>query len=157
MRDRCLRLLGLCVLKYAIAGLALVLSVLVTGAAEKPASEASDVKHVDPKQAQPLIAEKKVVVLDVRTPEEFKAGHIAGATNINFRAADFEKRVADLDKNKSYLVHCASGGRSTACLPALKKLKVESVYHLDGGINAWKKAGLPVEGVAPEGAPEKSK
>jgi len=157
MRDRCLRLLGLCVLKYAIASLALVLSVLVAGAAEKPASDASDVKHVDPKQAQPLIAEKKVVVLDVRTPEEFKAGHIAGATNINFRAADFEKRVADLDKNKSYLVHCASGGRSTSCLSVLKKLKFESVYHLDGGINAWKKAGLPVKRSEPEGTPEKSK
>ena len=60
------------------------------------------------------LAEKglKVVVLDVRTPKEFKEGHIPGATNIDFTTPDFEKRIGKLDKSKTYLVHCASGGRS---------------------------------------------
>src|SRR5690242_9339142 len=70
-------------------------------------------KHVDPKQAQKLIADKKVIILDIRTPSEFKTGHIAGATNIDFLAQDFERRISLLDTNKAYLVHCASGGRST--------------------------------------------
>ena len=84
-------------------------------------------------------------MLDLQTPAEFKEGHIAGATNIDFRASDFEKRLNQLDKNKAYLIHRASGGRSNKALPMLKKAEIRSVYHLDGGFNDWKKQGLPVE------------
>jgi rhodanese-related sulfurtransferase len=110
-----------------------------------PANGEATVKHVDAKEADALVKSGKVVILDVRTPEEFKAGHIAGATNINFRASDFEQRLSGLDTNKSYLVHCASGGRSTQALPVFKKLHFSSVTHLDGGIKAWEKAGLPLD------------
>ncbi len=105
----------------------------------------TNITHINAERAQKLIAEKKVVVLDIRTPEEFAAGHIAGATNINFRAADFEKTLAALDKNKTYVLHCASGNRSTQSLPTFSKLGFNSVCHLDGGIKAWQKAKLPVE------------
>jgi phage shock protein E len=70
---------------------------------------------------------------------------IAGAKNIDFLAPDFEQRIDTLDKSKSYLVHCASGGRSTHSLALFKKHSFQSVYHLDGGIKAWQKAGLPVD------------
>jgi rhodanese-related sulfurtransferase len=116
--------------------------------AEDPASPkvpAPGIQHVDAKQAQKLVADKKVVVLDIRTPGEFNQGRIAGAKNIDFLAPDFEQRIGELDKNKSYLVHCASGGRSSRSLPLFKKHEFQSVYHLDGGIKAWEKAGLPVE------------
>lgn len=103
------------------------------------------VQHVDAQQAQKLIAQKKVIVLDIRTPGEFKKGRIAGATNIDFLAPDFEQRIQGLDKTKSYLVHCASGGRSSHSLLLFKKHEFQSVYHLDGGIKAWEKAGLPLE------------
>jgi rhodanese-related sulfurtransferase len=105
----------------------------------------TNVTHINAEQAQKLIADKKVVVLDIRTPEEFGAGHIAGATNINFRAADFEKTLAALDKKQTYVLHCASGNRSTQALPTFSKLGFSSVCHLDGGIKAWQKAKLPVE------------
>lgn len=105
----------------------------------------TNVTHVNVEQAKKLIANKNVMVLDIRTPEEFAAGHIAGATNINFRAADFEKAIAALDKNQTYVLHCASGGRSTQSLPTFSKLGFKSVCHLDGGIKAWQKAKLPVE------------
>ena len=114
-------------------------------AADEPNKNSTEVNHVSAKQAEKLVAEKQVVVLDVRTPAEFKEGHISGATNIDFRAPDFEKRIGQLDKSKAYLVHCAAGGRSTQSLPILKKQDVKVVYHLDGGFNAWKKDGLPVE------------
>jgi phage shock protein E len=52
------------------------------------------------------------VVIDVRTPTEFAAGHIAGAQNIDVEAADFASRIASLDKKASYLVYCRSGRRS---------------------------------------------
>jgi rhodanese-related sulfurtransferase len=105
----------------------------------------SVIQHVDAKQAQKLVDEKKVVVLDIRTPGEFSTGRIAGAKNIDFQAPDFEQRIEGLDKSKSYLVHCASGGRSSHSLLLFKKHQFQSVYHLDGGIKAWQKAGLPVE------------
>ena len=114
-------------------------------AAEEPKKADTGVKHVNAKQAQKLVDEKQVVVLDVRTSSEFKGGHISGATNIDFRTPDFEKRIGQLDKSKTYLVHCASGGRSTQSLPILKRQELKSVYHLDGGFNGWKKEGLPVE------------
>ena len=105
----------------------------------------TNVTHINVAEAQKLIADKKVVVLDIRTPEEFAAGHIAGATNINFRAADFEKALTALDKKQTYVLHCASGNRSTQALPTFNKLGFSSVCHLDGGIKAWQKAKLPVE------------
>lgn len=133
------------------ASFAIVLAILCCGAAARAADSSapkapdSIVTHVDSQQANKLIAEKKAVVLDIRTPEEFKAGRIGGATNINFRAADFEQRIAGLDKSKSYIVHCAAGSRSTQSLAIFEKLNFRSIYHLDGGLNAWKKAGLPVQ------------
>ncbi len=110
-----------------------------------PAAAAAEVRHVDAAAADKLIREQKVVILDLRTPEEFKAGHLAGATNLNFSAADFSQQLSRLDKDRTYLIHCASGGRSSAALPTFKKLKFKSIVHLDGGLLAWQKAGKPVE------------
>jgi rhodanese-related sulfurtransferase len=109
-------------------------------AQEKPAA----VEHVNPAEAQKLIAEKEVRVLDLRTPEEFAAGHIADAQNIDFRAPDFEQKIAALEKTPRYVVHCSSGNRSSKALPLLEKHGFEHIYHLDGGFIAWEKAGLPM-------------
>src|SRR5688500_8067423 len=56
---------------------------------------------------------KDVVVLDVRTPEEFKAGRVPGATNVDIQNEQFAERIKSLDKDKTYLVYCRSGRRST--------------------------------------------
>jgi len=115
-------------------------------AADAPLQVAeTSIKHVDAKQAQQLIKDKKLTVLDIRTPSEFNAGRIAGATNIDFMAGDFEERIKGLDKTKDYLVHCAVGGRSSRSLATFKRQRFQSIYHLDGGIKAWEKAGLPLE------------
>jgi len=103
------------------------------------------VKHVDARSAQKLLSQTNLVILDIRTPEEFKSFHIAGATNIDFYGSNFEQRINSLDKSKPYLVHCASGGRSNRSLQIFQKHDFQSIYHLDGGINGWKNAGLPVE------------
>jgi phage shock protein E len=130
-----------------LAGATLGLCFCAAAADEPSTSIKRDagVQHVDPAQAKKLVAEKKVEILDIRTPGEFKSGRIAGAKNIDFQAPDFEQRIEGLDKSKSYLVHCASGGRSTHSLVLFKKHQFQSIYHLDGGIKAWEKAGLPVE------------
>lgn len=101
--------------------------------------------NLHPRQAaQWLETDKNVVVLDVRTPAEYKAGHLKGAVNVDYNAPDFEQQLARLDKAKPYLVHCAVGGRSTKSLPVLQKLGFKNVRHLDGGMQAWQQAGLPM-------------
>lgn len=102
----------------------------------------TSVKNVDPAAAAKLLAsEKKPVVLDLRTPEEYSEGHIAGAKNIDFLASSFSEEAAKLDRKQPYLIHCKSGGRSSKSLAVFKKLGFEQIIHLDGGILAWKEAG----------------
>lgn len=113
--------------------------------ASAPKPDTTKVQHVKAAQAQKLVAGRKVVVLDVRTPGEFHAVRIAGARNIDFRSPDFERKLAALDKEQTYLLHCATGNRSVQALPVFKKLGFKSVVHLDGGIKDWEKAGLPVD------------
>jgi rhodanese-related sulfurtransferase len=113
-----------------------------------PATPANQtiVSNVTPAEAEKLIKDTKgLVVLDIRTPPEFAAGHIAGATNVDYYAAGFAAALAKLDKSKPYLVHCASGSRSTKSLEQFKKLNFQTVYHLDSGMKGWEKAGKPVQ------------
>ena len=109
-------------------------------------AEPEPVKNVAVADAAKVIAERKdVVVLDLRTDEEFTAGHIAGAKNIDFLGSDFAKKIGQLDKSKTYLVHCASGGRSTRSLDTFKSQKFTSILHMNEGFKAWSAAGKPVE------------
>lgn len=102
-------------------------------------------QHLSAQQAaQWLTSNRKVVVLDVRTADEFRAGHLKDAINVDYKAPDFEQHLTKLDPSKSYLLHCALGGRSTKTLPVLQKLGFRDVRHLDGGLQAWQTANLPV-------------
>jgi protein disulfide-isomerase len=92
-----------------------------------------------------MAADKRNVILDVRTATEFKAGHLAGAVNLDVNAPDFEAKAALLDKSKTYLVHCASGGRSVKACESLSRLDFPKLYNLPGGFRAWAQAGKPVE------------
>lgn len=86
-----------------------------------------------------------LVILDIRTPEEFAAGHIAGAINIDYYASDFEARLGELDLDVPYVMYCNSGNRSGNALPLMDSIGFAEVYELDGGIQAWFSAGNPVE------------
>lgn len=122
------------------------LGLATTFAAEPKSPATQGVKNVGVEEFDKLRADKKNVVLDVRTANEFASGHIAGAVNIDWNGPDFEKQVVALDKSKTYLVHCAAGGRSAkACTLMNGKLKFPSCYNLEGGMKAWEKAGKPVE------------
>jgi phage shock protein E len=87
----------------------------------------------------------KVVVLDVRTKKEYREGHIPGSVLIDFNSEEFEKEIAKLDKDKTYLVHCAAGGRSTRACKKMEQLGFKKLFNLEGGMGAWEKAGKPVE------------
>ena len=76
------------------------------------------IRHVSVAEAKQLIeADTDVVVLDVRTGREFRHGHIEGAININYFSWSFRDKVAELDKNLTYVVHCKSGVRSGWAAP----------------------------------------
>ena len=91
-----------------------------------------------------LVEKDGTVVLDVRTPDEYAGGHLAGALNLDVNAADFAARVAQLDKTATYAVYCRSGSRSATALGIMKKAGITEAYHLGGGIGAWTSAGRPV-------------
>src|SRR5687767_13745501 len=80
-------------------------------AQEKAASKKPTIENIKPEKFDALRKSdtNNIVVLDVRTKEEFKQGYIPGSILIDFNEDDFEKQVAKLDKSKTYLVHCAAG------------------------------------------------
>lgn len=86
-----------------------------------------------------------LVILDIRTPEEFAGGHIAGAANLDFYEPDFAANLDALDKDLPYFVYCRSGNRSASAIETMKDLGFTQVYELDGGIVSWAGAGLPIE------------
>lgn len=82
-------------------------------------------------------------ILDVRTPGEFGEGHLQNALNIDWNGASFDAQVSKLDKNRTVFVYCLSGGRSGAAASQLRSIGFKNVLELDGGMMAWRSAGLP--------------
>ena len=87
---------------------------------------------------------KNFVILDVRTPEEYAEGHLANATNVDFKATDFAEKVSKLDKTKTYLVYCRAGHRSASAAEIMKTQAFQTIYNLDGGITQWTTDKNPV-------------
>lgn len=85
------------------------------------------------------------ILVDVRTPEEYAEGHIKDALNINWHDPAFMDEMAKADKNKPVFVYCKSGGRSGQAAEALRGMGFKEVYDLEGGITAWKNAGMKVQ------------
>jgi thioredoxin len=83
-----------------------------------------------------------IQLLDVRTPDEFNDQHIDQATNINWNGADFEQKVAVLDKSKPVYIYCKSGGRSAKAANKLAEMGYTKIYELDGGMMKWNAAGM---------------
>jgi len=87
------------------------------------------------------IADKSIVLVDVRTPSEFASGHISGATNIDFESGSFESDIKKLDKSKVYAVYCRSGNRSGQATALMAKNGFATIFNLEGGIINWQNAG----------------
>jgi rhodanese-related sulfurtransferase len=114
-------------------------------AASVPAAQGPQAsQHLDVTGFAALTATPGTVVLDVRTPEEFSAGHLAGARNLDIRAADFQTRISALDRGSTYAVYCHSGNRSGQALQMMTAAGFTHVTDLSGGITAWAAAGKPV-------------
>ncbi len=116
--------------------------------AKQPAGAAvAAVKDVTPDEAATLMKGKSpVLVVDVRTADEFAEGHIPGAKNADFLGDDFEKQLAALPTDRPLIVHCAAGNRSSKAVAKLSALKNSAqIFHLKSGFNGWKAAGKPIE------------
>lgn len=92
-----------------------------------------------------LINREKAVVVDVRDPAEFAAGHVTGAKSIPL--GELEAKLPGAVKNKALplILVCASGARSGRAVAIAKKLGYEQAQSLGGGLKAWKDANLPIE------------
>lgn len=112
------------------------------------AASGSAVTNVTVGKAQTLMKERAgkadFVILDVRTPEEFAEGHLAGAVNLDVQAQDFEKKFRALDRKKSYLVYCRTGNRSRKATVAMEALGFRAIFHMNEGIVKWKQQNLPL-------------
>jgi len=84
-------------------------------------------------------------LVDVRTPNEYKSGHITNAININYYDQDFSAQISKLNKSKPIYVYCRSGVRSKYSSQILKKLGFKKIYNLKGGILNWNANKLPLK------------
>jgi rhodanese-related sulfurtransferase len=98
---------------------------------------------VNTAEATHLINREDALVLDVRDPGEYGAGHILGAKNVPL------SRIGDAEvakrKDRPVIVYCEGGERSSKAVAALKRQGFARVVNLTGGLRAWQQAGLPVE------------
>jgi rhodanese-related sulfurtransferase len=100
---------------------------------------------VTPAQATHLINREDALVLDVRDPGEYGAGHVLGAKNIPLSRLDQDPAELAKRKEKPLIVYDDAGERSSKAVAALRKLGFARVVNLNGGLKAWQQAGLPVE------------
>jgi len=124
--------------------LVVVLAVLVTACSS--GSDTATIELVSPEQAAQVIedAPSGLVVLDIRTPEEFNEVRLDGAINVDYYDADFADQLDTLDKNDPYVMYCRSGNRSSDAVKTMKDLGFTEVYEIDGGIVNWFESGYPV-------------
>ncbi|HRD51300.1 MAG TPA: rhodanese-like domain-containing protein [Flavobacteriales bacterium] len=128
-------------LTFAFAVL-VVSNVQAQAGGQAPSGAQAVQRDLSPERFNQAISTGDFQLIDVRTPKEFSAGHIAGAVNIDWTAADYETTFARIDAAKPLLLYCHGGGRSEQALEYLLD-EGYRVQHLDGGIVAWRKAGLP--------------
>lgn len=105
------------------------------------AQQDPDFKVVNVEKYEQAIKQKDVQLVDVRTPEEFKEGHIKGATNIDFFSDDFLTQFDAYDKNEPLYLYCRSGNRSAKASKKLSEAGFKNIVDLEGGYKAWKAAG----------------
>jgi len=83
-----------------------------------------------------------IQLIDVRTPREFKGGHLKGAKMINYYDKDFFDQMSTLDKDKELYIYCRSGNRSGKAAKKLKAMGFTKIYDLQGGILNWNRNKL---------------
>ena len=108
---------------------AILFLMLITGCS------AGSYTDVSVDEAKEMIDNGEVEVIDVRTPEEFAAGHIPGAKLVPLQV--LESMLSELNKDAKYVVICRSGNRSTEASGILAENGFKNIYNMTGGMNEW--------------------
>lgn len=123
-----------------------ILLIVMTFIFQNCVSQTSKLLQLDAEKFKKQIdSEKNIVILDVRTPEEYAKGFIKNAKNIDWNDQNFETEINKLDKKKTYYVYCLSGGRSSSATQSMKAKGFKNILELKGGILAWNAAKYPLE------------
>ncbi|WP_117191646.1 rhodanese-like domain-containing protein [Rhizobium terrae] len=103
-------------------------------------------------EAAEWLAAGDAILIDVREPDEFRAEHIAAAASLPLNSITGLRQVLTIPQDRRIVVHCLKGGRGEqACRTIESILPGHEAYNLEGGITAWKEAGLPVVGASRDG------
>lgn len=112
----------------------------------------AQIDNLSPAQVQEALSKGNATLIDIREAEELVAnGRIEGSVlaprgMLEFYADEtLPYHKPEFDRNRKLILHCASGGRSALAAATLKQMGYTNVCHLDGGIKAWKEAGMPVQ------------
>ncbi len=110
------------------------------------ATKSIAVTNLSAERFKAIIAnDKNGMIIDLRTTDEIKKGFIKGSVQLDFLAKDAEKQIDKLDKNKTYYLYCAGGGRSSDAAVYMEKHDFKRVYTLEKGFSEWEKKGFPIE------------
>lgn len=99
----------------------------------------SFLQHVYTAEAKQLLqANDDIILIDIRTPEEYEAGFIEGTDAfIDYYSVHFNNRLSELEKDNTYMIYCGSGKRSTKAVSTMQSLGFTKLYNLQGGYGAW--------------------
>jgi rhodanese-related sulfurtransferase len=126
---------------FIIVFMTLTLVPALSGCVTRP-PEKAQYTDTSVQQAKELIDKGDVFILDVRTQEEYNAGHIKNSTLIPLQ--DLSKRLNEVPRDRDILVYCRTGGRSTAASEILANNGFTRIYNMKGGITEWTKMGYEV-------------
>jgi len=134
--------------RLSIYGLVLPSMLVLLLAISSCAAGKHSAADITPAKAEEMIkanaTDSSFVILDVRTPEEFDSGHLAGAVNVDFRSSNFAAKLDSLPNSGTYLVYCRTGHRSANALNLMKEKRFEKAFNMLGGITRWREEGRPI-------------
>ena len=86
-----------------------------------------------------------LIIVDVRTPAEFRDGHLPGAVNIDYFGGPFETQIAALPKDAPVLLYCRTGNRSAGAYTSMQQVGIGNILHMNEGILIWQQHGFTLE------------
>jgi phage shock protein E len=127
------------IIKRSMAAFAVIGVLLLAACGSSSSSNA--ITNVDASTFLTTVSQPGVTVVDVRTPEEFAAGHLEGAVNMNVEGPDFSTQIATLDTAGTVALYCQSGRRSAIAADQMASAGFTSIVNLQGGIADLQSAG----------------
>jgi rhodanese-related sulfurtransferase len=121
---------------------AVVVSVVALVGLAGCSSDTVAVTDIGAQQLIEVAESGEVVVLDVRTPQEYAEGHVPGALNIDIASPTFAEQIAALPTDETYVVYCRSGNRSAQAAEQMVQAGFTDVYNVDAGLATLASAGV---------------